>query len=100
MVYLESLAGSVTAPLTHEVDERAARRTLRAQISRLERDLAARCSPPTRTCPPAAPACRPAARACSGSASSSGSATTSPTASPRRARTRSARASARPSGGC
>ena len=40
MVYLESLAGSATTPLTHEVDERAARRTLRAQISRLERDLA------------------------------------------------------------
>jgi len=40
MVYLESLAGSASAPLTHEVDERAARRTLRAQIARLERDLA------------------------------------------------------------
>jgi hypothetical protein len=40
MVYLETLAGSASAPLTHEVDERAARRTLRAQIARLERDLA------------------------------------------------------------
>ena len=42
MVYLESIAGAVTAPVAPpEVDERAARRALRAQIARLERDLAA-----------------------------------------------------------
>jgi hypothetical protein len=41
MVYLESIAGSVTAPVLPEVDERAARRALRAQIARLERELAA-----------------------------------------------------------
>jgi hypothetical protein len=40
MVYLESIAGSVTAPVLPEVDERAARRALRAQIARLERELA------------------------------------------------------------
>jgi hypothetical protein len=40
LVYLESIAGAVTAPVTPEVDERAARRTLRAQIAHLERDLA------------------------------------------------------------
>jgi hypothetical protein len=40
MVYLESIAGAVTAPVLPEVDERAARRALRAQIARLERDLA------------------------------------------------------------
>ncbi len=40
MVYLESIAGAVAAPATHEVDERAARRTLRAQIAQLERELA------------------------------------------------------------
>jgi len=39
-VYLESIAGAVTAPVLPEVDERAARRALRAQIARLERDLA------------------------------------------------------------
>jgi hypothetical protein len=41
MVYLESIAGAVRAPAEREVDERAARRTLRAQIARLERELAA-----------------------------------------------------------
>ncbi|HYH90272.1 MAG TPA: hypothetical protein VEX67_13645 [Solirubrobacteraceae bacterium] len=41
MVYLESIAGAVAAPATEEVDERAARRTLRRQIAHLERDLAA-----------------------------------------------------------
>jgi hypothetical protein len=41
MVYLESIAGAVTAPVLPEVDERAARRALRAQIARLERELAA-----------------------------------------------------------
>ena len=40
MVYLESIAGAVTAPVLPEVDERAARRALRAQIARLERDHA------------------------------------------------------------
>ncbi len=40
MVYLESIAGAVAAPSRTEVDERAARRTLRAQIARLERELA------------------------------------------------------------
>ena len=39
MVYLESIAGA-PAPVTPDVDERAARRTLREQIARLERDLA------------------------------------------------------------
>jgi hypothetical protein len=38
LVFLESIAGGVAAPA---VDERAARRTLRAQIARLERDLGA-----------------------------------------------------------
>ncbi len=41
MVYLESIAGAVSAPVQPEVDERAARRALRAQIARLERELAA-----------------------------------------------------------
>jgi hypothetical protein len=40
MVYLESIAGAVSAPVEPEVDERAARRALRAQIARLERELA------------------------------------------------------------
>ena len=40
MVYLESIGGAVSAPVTEEVDERAARRTLRRQIAHLERDLA------------------------------------------------------------
>jgi len=40
MVYLESIAGSVTSPVLPEVDERAARRALRAQIAHLERELA------------------------------------------------------------
>ena len=39
MVYLESIAGAVTAPVQPQVDERAARRALRAQIARLEREL-------------------------------------------------------------
>jgi hypothetical protein len=41
MVFLESIAGGAAAPVLPEVDERAARRTLRAQIARLERDLGA-----------------------------------------------------------
>jgi hypothetical protein len=41
MVFLESIAGGVAAPVLPDVDERAARRTLRAQIARLERDLGA-----------------------------------------------------------
>ena len=41
MVFLESIAGGVPAPVLPDVDERAARRTLRAQIARLERDLGA-----------------------------------------------------------
>jgi hypothetical protein len=41
MVFLESIAGGTAAPVLPEVDERAARRTLRAQIARLERDLGA-----------------------------------------------------------
>ena len=41
MVYLESIAGAVGAPVLPDVDERAARRALRAQIARLERDLGA-----------------------------------------------------------
>ena len=40
MVYLESIAGGAAAPVTTEVDERAARRTLRTQIAHLERELA------------------------------------------------------------
>ena len=41
MVLLESIAGGAAAPVLPDVDERAARRTLRAQIARLERDLGA-----------------------------------------------------------
>jgi hypothetical protein len=41
MVFLESIAGGTAAPVLPDVDERAARRTLRAQIARLERDLGA-----------------------------------------------------------
>jgi hypothetical protein len=42
MVFLESIAGGAHAPAVQpEVDERAARRTLREQIARLERDLGA-----------------------------------------------------------
>ena len=41
MVFLESIAGRAAAPVLPDVDERAARRTLRAQIARLERDLGA-----------------------------------------------------------
>ncbi len=41
MVFLESIAGGVAAPVLPDVDERAARRTLRSQIARLERDLGA-----------------------------------------------------------
>src|SRR4051795_11089913 len=41
MVFLESIAGGAPATTRPEVDERAARRTLRAQIARLERDLGA-----------------------------------------------------------
>src|SRR3954452_16994579 len=40
MVYLESIAGAVGAPVQPDVDERAARRALRSQIARLERELA------------------------------------------------------------
>src|SRR5215210_5454715 len=39
MVFLESIAGGPPATVRPEVDERAARRTLRTQIGRLERDL-------------------------------------------------------------
>src|SRR4051795_7472613 len=41
MVFLESIAGGFPATTQPEVDERAARRTLREQIARLERDLGA-----------------------------------------------------------
>ena len=41
MVYLESIAGTAAAPVLPDIDERAARRTLRAQIAHLERDLGA-----------------------------------------------------------
>jgi hypothetical protein len=45
MVFLESNAGAVTGvgtrPVAPEIDERAARRALRDQIARLERDLGA-----------------------------------------------------------
>jgi hypothetical protein len=41
MVFLESIAGGAAAPVLPDVDERGARRTLRAQIARLERDLGA-----------------------------------------------------------
>ena len=41
MVFLESIAGGTAAPVLPDIDERAARRTLRAQIARLERDLGA-----------------------------------------------------------
>ena len=39
MVFLEQTAGSPHTPVVVEPDERAARRTLRDQIARLERDL-------------------------------------------------------------
>jgi hypothetical protein len=41
MVFLEQTAGSLHTPVVVEPDERAARRTLRDQIARLERDLGA-----------------------------------------------------------
>jgi hypothetical protein len=41
MVFLESIAGGAATPVLPDVDERAARRTLRAQIAHLERDLGA-----------------------------------------------------------
>src|SRR5215210_9163386 len=41
MVFLESIAGGPSATVKPDVDERAARRTLRTQIARLERDLGA-----------------------------------------------------------
>jgi hypothetical protein len=41
MVFLESSAGAVVRPVAPEIDERAARRALRDQIARLERDLGA-----------------------------------------------------------
>ena len=41
MVYLESIAGGIAAPVQPDVDERGARRALRAQIARLEREHAA-----------------------------------------------------------
>jgi hypothetical protein len=41
MVFLESIAGGAAAPVLPDVDERAARHTLRTQIARLERDLGA-----------------------------------------------------------
>jgi len=41
MVFLESIAGGAAAPVLPDVDERGARRTLREQIARLERDLGA-----------------------------------------------------------
>ena len=41
MVFLESIAGGTAAPIAPDAGERAARRTLRAQIARLERDLGA-----------------------------------------------------------
>jgi hypothetical protein len=40
MVYLESIAGGIAAPVQPDVDERGARRALRAQIAHLERELA------------------------------------------------------------
>ena len=39
MVFLESIAGGAAAPVLPDVDERAARRTLRDQIARLEYQL-------------------------------------------------------------
>ena len=71
MVYLESFAGSATAPLTHEVDERAARRTLRTQIARLERDLASAVLAAYPHLPAGTAGVPAPVRACSGSASSS-----------------------------
>src|SRR3954463_4941495 len=41
MVFLESIAGGMPATPRREVDERAARRPLRTQIARLERELGA-----------------------------------------------------------
>ena len=41
MVFLESIAGGAATPVLPDVDEHAARRTLRAQIAHLERDLGA-----------------------------------------------------------
>ena len=41
MVFLESIAGGAPATTRPQVDEHAARRTLRDQIARLERDLGA-----------------------------------------------------------
>jgi hypothetical protein len=40
MVYLESISGAVAPAQQPDVDERAARRALRTQIARLERELA------------------------------------------------------------
>ena len=40
-MYLESIALTAGAPVRPDIDERAARRTLRAQIAHLERDLGA-----------------------------------------------------------
>jgi hypothetical protein len=58
MVFLESSAGAVARPVAPEIDERAARRALRDQIARLERDLGAAL---LATCPPlpAEPATQP-----------------------------------------
>jgi hypothetical protein len=85
MVFLESIAGGVAAPVLPDVDERAARRTLRAQIARLERDLGA-----------AVVAAYP--RLPAGTAGVS--ATTSPAASPTCARRPRRRPSARRRRGC
>src|SRR3954463_12058066 len=69
MVFLESIAGGAPATTRPEVDERAARRTLRDQIARLERDLGAavvaaypRLPPGTARGPPRGPRGRPARR--------------------------------------
>ena len=83
MVFLESIAGGAAAPVLPDVDERAARRTLRAQIARLERDLGAAVIAAYPRLPAGTARVPTAARACSGSSSSSASATTSPIASPR-----------------
>ena len=86
---------------SQEVDERAARRTLRDQIARLERELAAALIAAYPRLPAGRAGVRrlrpaPARR----SASSSASATTSPAASPTCASRPPARASARPPSAC
>ena len=95
MVFLESIAGGAAAPVLPDVDERAARRTLRAQIARLERDLGAALIAAYPRLPAAPRASPPRPAPARARASSSASATTSPIASRRSARRPRPRPSAR-----